>query len=305
MNLAALADFNAVAGHKGFGPASRAVGRPKATLSRHVAELEMELGVRLVERGSRALRLTEEGHALHERTRGLLAEIDEAGEAVAARAPAPRGKLRISAPMVYGHVVLSRIAARYALAYPQVELEIVAEDRIVDPVQDGFDLVIRINPPQDVLLVGRCIAKDRRVLVASPRLAIPVDVSSDASINADKPLSLPAVLLGNASIDADWPIEMNDGTRRTFAPAPVLRMSSLLMVREAVLDGAGVALLPNLLVEPDVQAGRLVQLGTDAGPAVEIWALYSSRRLLSAKVRAFIDLLQQIGGSRRASEDGV
>ncbi|QGZ66037.1 LysR family transcriptional regulator [Paraburkholderia acidisoli] len=296
MDLAALADFNAVAEHRGFGPASRAVGRPKATLSRHVAELEMALGVRLVERGSRALRLTEEGHALHERTRGLLAEIDEAGEAVAARAPVPRGRLRISAPMVYGHVVLSRLAARYALAYPQVELEIVAEDRVADPVQDGFDLVIRINPPQDVLLVGRRIATDRRVLVAPPGLSMP-GLPRDVS----EPLALPAVLLGTPAASASWQIEMSDGTVRTVAPAPVLRMSSLLMVREAVLDGAGVALLPALLVETDVQAGRLVQLGVDAGPAVEIWALYSSRRLLSAKVRAFVDLLQQFGGARRGT----
>lgn len=297
MDLAALADFNAVAEHRGFGPASRAVGRPKATLSRHVAELEMELGVRLVERGARALRLTEEGHALHERTRGLLAEIDEAGEAVAARAPVPRGKLRISAPMVYGHVVLSRIAARYALAYPQVELEVVAEDRIVDPVQDGFDLVIRINPPQDVLLVGRRIATDRRVLVAPPGLSMPL-----APRDASEPLALPAVLLGaSSSANDDWRIEMSDGAVRAVAPAAVLRMSSLLMVREAVLDGAGVALLPALLVETDVQAGNLVQLGVDAGPAVEIWALYSSRRLLSAKVRAFVDLLQQFGGARQGT----
>jgi len=86
---------------------------------------------------------------------------------------------------------------------------------------------------------------------------------------------------------------MKNGRLRTIAPTPVLHMSSLLMVREAVLDGAGVALLPGLLVEPDVAAGRLVQLGVDAGPAVEIWALYSSRRLLSAKVRAFIDTLRQ------------
>ena len=103
--------------------------------------------MRLIERGSRTLRLTEEGRALHERTRALMAEIQEAGEAVASRAPVPRGRLRISAPIVFAHVVLCPIAARFALAYPQVELEVVAEDRVVDPVEDGYDLVIRIDPP--------------------------------------------------------------------------------------------------------------------------------------------------------------
>lgn len=294
MDLAALADFNAVAEHKGFGPASRATGRPKATLSRHVAELEMDLGVRLLERGARTLRLTEEGLTLHERTRGLLAEIAEAGEAVAARAPVPRGRLRVSAPLVFGHVVLSRIASRYALAYPQVEVEIVAEDRIADPVQDGFDLVLRINPPQDALLVGRCIATDRRVLVAPRSLSIPRAPKDPAA-----PLALPAVVTSNTPADTRWQIEMKNGRLRTVVPTPVLHMSSLLMVREAVLDGAGVALLPGLLVEPDVAAGKLVRLGVDAGPVVEIWALYSSRRLLSAKVRAFIDTLQQLMGGPR------
>jgi DNA-binding transcriptional LysR family regulator len=289
MDLAALADFNAVAQYRGFGPASRALGRPKATLSRHVAELETDLGVRLVERGSRMLRLTEEGHALHERTRGLLAEIVEAGEAVAARAPVPSGRLRVSAPLVFGQVVLSRIASRFALAYPQVELEIVAEDRIADPVQDGFDVVLRINPSQDALLVGRCIATDRRVLVAPPGLSIPRTPRDPAAL-----LELPAVLTSNTPVNARWQIEMSNGISRTIAPAPVLRMSSLLMVREAVLHGAGTALLPGLLVAQDVHEGKLVKVGIEAGPAVEIWALYSSRRLLSAKVRAFIDTLQQL-----------
>ena len=94
MDLTSLGDFNAVALHGGFGPASRALDRPKATLSRRVAELEESLGVRLIERGSRRLRLTDEGLALHERTRGLMAEIQEAGEAIASSAPVARGLSR-------------------------------------------------------------------------------------------------------------------------------------------------------------------------------------------------------------------
>jgi DNA-binding transcriptional LysR family regulator len=284
MDLAALADFNAVALHGGFGPASRALGRPKATLSRRVAELEQRLGVRLVERGAHRLRLTEDGRALHERTRGLLAEIDEAGEAIASRAPVPRGRLRVSAPIVFAHVVLARIAARFAMRYPQVELEVVAEDRVADPVQDGYDLVIRINPDRDEMLVGRCIATDRRVLVVAPSCA-------DAlALKASDGTALPAIVLGR-SADRELRIETEAGVERIVTPTPVLRLSSLLMVREAVLDGAAAALLPGLLVEPDIVAGRLTRLGVEAGAPVEIWALYSSRRLLSAKVRAFMDML--------------
>jgi len=284
MNLIALADFNAVAQHGGFAAAARKLGRPKATLSRRVAELEQELGVRLIERGSARLRLTEDGQALHRGTLELLADIVDVGESIASRAPVPRGKLRVSAPVVFSHAVLARIAARFAQAYPDVEVELVAEDRIVDPVQDGYDLVVRVNPSPDALLMGRCIATDRRVLVATPALVREYGKAS----------SLPAILLGTAS-DGPWQIRTEAGAQRTIQPLPVLRMSSLLLVREAVLDGAGASLLPGLLVEADVADGRLAALGKDAGPPVELWALYSSRRLLSAKVRAFLDMLGKPG----------
>ena len=286
MDLTSLADFNAVALHGGFGPASRALDRPKATLSRRVAELEEDLGVRLLERGARRLRLTEEGLALHERTRGLMTEIQEAGEAVASRAPVPRGRLRISAPVVFAHVLLCQIAARFALAYPQVELEIIAEDRVADPVEDGYDLVIRINPPRDEQLVGRRILGDERLVVAAPTLSIPSMPAGEAD-----ELQVPAVVSIAAHADLLWNMRTEGGVR-VIKPMPVLRMSSLLMVREAVLQGVGAALLPRLLVERDVVTGRLVCWGAEAGPPVEIWALYSSRRLLSAKVRAFMDMLK-------------
>ncbi|MFL9868591.1 LysR substrate-binding domain-containing protein [Paraburkholderia fungorum] len=287
MDLTSLADFNAVALHGGFGPASRALDRPKATLSRRVAELEEELGVRLLERGARRLRLTEEGLALHERTRGLMTEIQEAGEAVASRAPVPRGRLRISAPVVFAHVLLCRIAARFALAYPQVELEIIAEDRVADPVEDGYDLVIRIDPPHDEQLVGRRILGDERLVVASPGMSIPSMTASET-----EPLQVPAAMFQRTPPGVLWNMRIDGGGVRVIKPMPVLRMSSLLMVREAVLQGVGAALLPRLLVEQDVREGRLVCWGAEAGAPVEIWALYSSRRLLSAKVRAFMDMLK-------------
>lgn len=287
MDLTSLADFNAVALHGGFGPASRALDRPKATLSRRVADLEEELGVRLIERGARRLRLTEEGLALHERTRGLMTEIQEAGEAVASRAPVPRGRLRISAPVVFAHVLLCQIAARFALAYPQVELEIIAEDRVADPVEDGYDLVIRIDPPHDEQLVGRRILGDERLLVASPGMSIPSTSASETEA-----LEVPAAMFIATPPGVLWNVRTEDGGVRLIKPMPVLRMSSLLMVREAVLQGVGAALLPRLLVEQDVRAGRLVCWGAEVGAPVEIWALYSSRRLLSAKVRAFMDMLK-------------
>ena len=125
MDLHALRDFNLVALHGGFGRAGRATRRPKATLSRKVAELEQSLGVRLIERGTRSLRLTDEGLALHDATRGALQDIAEAELAVGSSATVPRGRLKVSAPMVLSHVALAAVAADFAMAYPEVELEIV------------------------------------------------------------------------------------------------------------------------------------------------------------------------------------
>jgi DNA-binding transcriptional LysR family regulator len=288
MDLDALTDFNLVAAQGGFSSAARFSGRPKATLSRRVAELEQSLGVRLIDRGTHTLRLTEEGRALHTRTEGLLAEIAEAGEAVVLGASVPRGRLRVSAPVVFAHVALGRIGARFALAYPDVQLEIVAEDRKADPVEDGFDLVIRIDPAPDERLVGRRFLTDERLIVASPGLAMPPAQAPEADA-----IPVGAVVLAAMPPNRIWRMRSIDGGTLTLKPQPVLRLSSLLMARDATLAGAGVALLPKLLIADDLAAGRLILWGVEDAPPVEIWALQSSRRLVGAKVRAFLDVVDQ------------
>jgi DNA-binding transcriptional LysR family regulator len=286
MDLQALTDFNLVATHGGFGRASRVSGRSKATLSRRVADLERSLGVRLIERGSQSLRLTEEGQALHERTDGLLSEIAEAGEAVVLGAATPRGKLRVSVPVVLAHVAFGRIAAHFILAFPEVELEVVAEDRKVDLVENGYDLVIRIDPSPDERLVGRCFLFDERLVVAPPDFRRP---NAAAASKAD---AIKAVFLSTTPPDTIWQIHSGLKEFTTIKPEAVLRLSSLLMVRDAVLAGAGAALLPKMLVAGDIAAGRLAHWGTQTSTPVEIWALQSSRRLIGAKVRAFLDVLE-------------
>jgi DNA-binding transcriptional LysR family regulator len=288
MDLQALSDFYLVAANCGFGRASRVSGRAKATLSRRVAELERSLGVRLIDRGSHNLRLTEEGLALHERTAGPLSEISEAGEAVVLGASIPRGRLRVSAPVVIAHVAFGRIGARFALAYPEVQLEIVAEDRRDDPVEDGYDLVIRVDPSPDDRLVGRRFLNDERLIVAHPDVPRPKACPDDRGSP-----SVRAVLLSTTPHDATWRLRNGQAADTVLKPEPVLRLSSLLMVRDAALAGAGAAMLPKLLVADDVAAGRLALWGIQAGPPVELWALQSSRRLVGAKVRAFLDVVEK------------
>jgi DNA-binding transcriptional LysR family regulator len=287
MDLQALSDFDLVAAHAGFGRAARVSGRSKATLSRRVAELEESVGVRLIERGSQNLRLTDEGRALHERTHGLLGEITEAGAAVVLGASTPKGRLRVSAPVVFAHVALPRIGARFALAYPEVQLEIVAEDRKVDPVEDGYDLIIRIDPSSDERLVGRRFLNDERLIVAPPDMPRPV-----SRIDVDE-FAVKAVLLSATPPGTLWRTGSGTEVDMVLRPEPVLRLSSLLMVRDAVLAGAGAAMLPKHLVADDIEAGRLAYWGTHAGPSVEIWALQSTRRLIGAKVRAFLEVVER------------
>ncbi|MBW9055526.1 LysR family transcriptional regulator [Rhizobium mesosinicum] len=280
MDLLALADFNLVARHGGFGRAARAAGRPKATLSRRVAELEAGLDLRLFERGARVLKLTEEGRALYERTGALLTELDETAAAIASGADKPRGRLRISAPLLFSQTAMGKLAAGFALAYPDVRLEVTTEDRAVDMVEEGYDLVIRVNPDPDESLVGRIFLRDRLVVVANPALTRPADGSA-----------VPAVVRGAGDQTAVWHVRQA-GAGSGIAVDTVLRLSSLTMVRDAVRMGVGAARLPISLVSGDLAAGTLVHWGDADGPEIALWTLYPSRRLLSTRVSAFLDYLK-------------
>ena len=230
---------------------------------------------------ARALKLTQEGRALYERTSALLTELDETVGAIASGGDKPRGRLRISAPLLISQIAMGKLAARFALRYPEVRLEVTTEDRAVDMVEEGYDLVIRVNPDPDASLFGRIFLRDRLVVVACPRLARPAD-----------DLAVPAVVRGTGSQSAAWDMMTARG-RSSIAIDPVLHMSSLIMVRDAVRAGVGAGCLPLSLVSHDLAAGALVHWGDLDAPEIALWALYPSRRLLSARVSAFLDYLKE------------
>ncbi|MGF6919852.1 LysR family transcriptional regulator [Paraburkholderia sp. 40] len=281
MDLLALADFNLVARHGSFGEAARATERPKATLSRRVSELENSLRLRLFERGPRGLKLTQEGRALYERTGALLAELNESAAAITSGSEQPRGRLRISAPALFSQIAMGKLVATFALKYPEIRLEVTTEDRPVDMVEEGYDLVIRVNPDPDESLIGRVFLRDRLVVVANPGLARPEDESS-----------VPAVLRGGHDRIASWDVTGLKGKSRISIKA-VAYLSSLIMVRDTVRLGVGAASLPLSLVSHDIAAGRLTHWGDLDGPDIALWALYPSRRLLSPRVSAFLDHIKE------------
>jgi len=279
MDLLALADFILVARHGGFGRAARAAGRPKATLSRRVSELEESLNLRLFQRGARDLKLTEEGHMLFQRAGALLTDLAEATAAIASGSERPRGRLRISAPLLFSQIAMGRLAAEFSLQYPEVRLEVTTEDRAVEMIEEGYDLVIRVNPGHDETLVGRTFLHDRLVVVASPVLP------------RARGAIVPVVVRGE-DLAEKWTMITSEG-RSSFAVDPVLRLSSLVMIRDAIRAGVGAARLPVSLVSGDIATGRLAHWGDVPDSNIALWALYPTRRLLNARVSAFLDALRQ------------
>jgi DNA-binding transcriptional LysR family regulator len=278
MNLNALADFALVATNGGLGKASRVSGRSKATLSRHIAELEEQLGVRLVERSARGLKLTEAGDMLMARTEGSITEVLEAMTAVREGVSAPRGHLRVASPALFSQLSMGSIAADFCADYPEITIEVVAEDRMVDLVEEQFDVAIRINPRADSGLVGSCFAKDRQVVVAAPSIPMP----KPGAVR-----SVPGIVFAGSQATT-W--NLDDG-RLVLEPIARLRFSSFLMIRDAAIAGAGAALLPQSIVWNQLAGGQLVQWGTVSGVEVALWVLHTSRRLTAPKVRAFVQFM--------------
>ncbi|WP_058544921.1 LysR family transcriptional regulator [Pseudomonas fluorescens] len=278
MNLNALIDFTLVATNEGLGKASRASGISKATLSRRIADLEEQLGVRLIERSARGLKLTEAGELLLSRAEGPLAEVAEAMAAAKEGVSTPRGRLRVAAPVLFSQLAMGGIGAAFCAAYPDVTIEVIAEDRVVDLVEEQFDVAIRINPSPDSDLVGRCFAKDRLVVVAAPELPMP----APGAIR-----SVPGIVMSSFE-PTHWTL---DGGNLILEPIPRLRFSSFLMVRDAAIAGGGAALIPQSMAWNPLASGELVQWGTVSGKEAELWVLHTSRRLAAPKVRAFVEFM--------------
>ncbi|PHN21293.1 LysR family transcriptional regulator [Pseudomonas phytophila] len=278
MNLNALIDFMLVATHSGLGKASRASGVSKATLSRRIADLEEQLGVRLIERSARGLKLTEAGKALMSRTEAPLSEVTEAMTAASEGVSTPRGRLRVAAPILFSQLAMGRIGAEFCAAYPEVLIEVVAEDRMVDLVEEQYDVAIRINPGPDSSLVGRCFAKDRLIVVAAPEIPKPMP-------GAIRPV--PGIVTSTFQ-PTHWSL---DGGQLVLEPIPKMSFSSLLMVRDAAIAGGGAALIPQSIAWSQLARGELVQWGTVSGVEPSLWVLHTSRRLAAPKVRAFVDFM--------------
>jgi DNA-binding transcriptional LysR family regulator len=302
MELSRLRAFVAVVQSGSFTRAADLLRTQKARVSRQVSELEAELGVRLLERSTRALRLTEIGRELFERAVGILAAVEDAERAAQAVHGEPQGLLRLTVPLEFGQIAAFDWVRALLQRHPQLSIEVESSSRIVDLVHEGYDLAIRIGALADSRLAARRLGELHYGLYASPaylqRRGTPRHPSEFAQ----------HALIAFAPGGKSMPLRLQRGEDAFAidATAPRLRTDSRFAQRDAAMAGLGIADSLTLIADEAVAAGRLVRILEDwTRPAVPVHAVFPSYRFLTPKVRAFIEHAQaHFPGAMRAGAAG-
>ena len=280
--------FALVVKHGSFTAASKAAGLTTSRISRRIADLEERLGVRLLHRTTRKLALTAIGEMYYQHCQAIVSEAQAAAEVVEQIQASPRGRVRVTCPVTTAQSVLGIIITDFMQRYPEVRVSLAATDRMVDLIDEGFDVAIRFRalPLEDSSLVARALGESRSYLVASPafldrhgRPALPADLARLAS-------------LGKSRHDAAyaWHLTSAHGQISVIPYQPVLESDDWLVIKQSALAGLGVAAMPDELCQSDIAAGRLeIVLPEWRLPSANLHIIYTSRRGLIPAVRAFID----------------
>lgn len=288
--LAAMQAFVAVVEAGSFVRAAERLGASTSTLSRQIAELEQQLGARLLNRTTRKLSLTEGGQAFYERAVQVLADLEEAEAMVSSAAAAPRGTVRLTCSHAMGVQRVGPAIASFVARYPDVRFDVTVSDRIVDLVEEGFDLAIRVGQVGSEQLVARRLGVTRLLACAAP-----------AYLKARGAPRTPSDLAAHAAITYAyapnprlWRLTDRQGQVHEVRVNGPLHANSGDLAVAAAIRGLGIVLEPDFLVGGALEAGLLVRVlpGFEGVPA-DIWAVYPSRRHLSVKVRLFVDHIAQ------------
>lgn len=267
---------------------ARALNTPKATLSRRLAALEAAVGQRLFVPGARSLQLTQFGQALAERAQRHRDELEETQQWIGAHEAVPRGLLRLSVGAELATILLAEPMARFVQRYPEVRLDIDTSPRRVDLRKEPFDLVIRIGPLEDSDLVARPLIQLQRGFYASP-----LYLNERAAPRSPADLAEHQVVMLSQAIGFEH-VLTNGRKRVPFVPQGRVQTNSVGLLRALTLAGTGIASFPHGLVRNDVADGRLIRLLPDwEFNPLPVTLLTTSRKLLPAKVRAFIDHLME------------
>ena len=273
---------------EGFSAAARRNGRSKALLSKYVRELEDDLGALLLNRTTRQFSLTEAGHTYYRSASDILKEIDNLADLVRETNRDLKGTIRVSAPRTFTDARVGRSMIDFALANPEIKLEITSDDRFVDLVEEGFDVAIRITKLTDSSLIARKLAPFKIYVCASPDFLKRYPGLKHPSDLAD----VPCITDTNHRTLNNWQFRGNNGALQTVSVSGPIDVNSPSASMQAVRAGLGVSMLPDFIACPLIESGDIVPLFEDRMPDdAAIYAIYPHRRYLPAKVRAFVDYL--------------
>ena len=270
-----------------FTAASIKLGLSKQFVSRRIMTLEARLGVRLLNRSTRRLSVTEVGREYYERAAKIIEDVGDAERAVSSQNTSPRGTLRVTAPMSFGTLHLGTLLPRFLLQCSQISVELDLSDRTVDLISEGYDMAIRIGTLPDSSLIARPLAPAPLVTCCSP-----------AYLQARGAPATPAELKDHDCIpyghsrSVEWLFD-KDGKPWPVAVTGRLRVNNGEVARDAAIAGLGIAALPTFIVEPALRAGRLVTvLDRYARPPATVFAVYPQHRQSFLAIRAFVDFLR-------------
>lgn len=291
--------FVAVAESGSFVNAADALETSKAAVSRYVAQLEERLGVRLMNRTTRRQSLTDEGHAFLVHCKETLALIDDAEQEIQNKRSSPAGLIRINAPLTFGVLHLAPLWGKFMALYPQVQLEVTLSDRIVDLVDEGYDIAVRIASLPSSTLISRKLASTSLVVCASPQYlkgktkpAHPSDLKNHSVISYSYLATGDEWVFQAPQGEVQGEQRSEAGGEIRVKTKPKIHTNNGDTCRSAALAHQGIVLQPTFLVGPDIQNGDLVALLPEFKTIeLGIYAVYPSRKLVSPRIRALVDFL--------------
>lgn len=286
MNLDDVLIFTEVVNHGSFTAAAETLAMPKSNVSRSVTRLEKALGVKLLERTTRRLALTEIGRVYHVHGTHIKEELDAANASIEKMTATPRGNLRVSASVTVGQSLIPAQIAEFSQKYLEVKLDLLLTNRRVDLLEEGFDVVIRVGRLDDSNLIARKLCTQKLCLYASPGYL----KSSNRSLAKPEDLNGHSCLYMNAtSKRAKWQLQSGTG-EYLFEFKPQITCDNFNAIHQLAVNGAGIALLPDYLCTDHVMDGKLLLvLDGWTGGDVDFYTIVPSRRGITPKVRAFLD----------------
>ena len=288
--FASMEAFTQVVQSGGFAAAARKMGVSRSTVNKLVINLENDLKVQLLQRSTRKVNPTPTGLAFYERCLNILAEVSAAEAAVSELQTEPKGTLKINAPMSFGTLYLGKMIAKFTAQYPELQVQLTLDDRFIDPIAEGYDLTIRISQPETFpSLVCQALSPMPRVICASPSYLKKKGQPKDPNdLSQHSCLHYGQIVTGN-----QW--QLHNGDRHyQITVRGVLCSNNGEVLKDAALQGLGIALLPTFIISQELKLGTLAIVLPDYQPAaLDLCLIYPLNRHLNTKVKLFAEFMRQ------------